>query len=254
LTTIKEDFSEGTSVIHRLDPRVKLVVAGLFSAVVAMARSPVAVWLSLLLAVLWLGLAHLNLKKVGTRLLMVNGFIFFLWLILPFTFPGQPAFMVGPLTASRQGLELAGLLTLKSNTILLALISLVTTISIPTLGQALHHLRLPHKLCYLMLFTYRYLYVFEQEYHRLRQAIKVRGFRPRTNLHTYRTYAYLVAMLLVRSHDRAERVFQAMRCRGFKGKFYSLHQFSWHRRDLVFLVSMLPCIMTFLWLDYCFPR
>ena len=64
--------------------------------------------------------------------------------------------------------------------------------------------------------------------------MKIRGFQPRTNLHTYRSYAYLAAMLLVRSYDRADRVFQAMLCRGFHGVFYSLRTFSWQRRDGVF--------------------
>ena len=91
----------------------------------------------------------------------------------------------------------------------------------------------------MLLFTYRYLYVFEQEFHRLVQAMKIRGFQPRTNLHTYRSYAYLAAMLLVRSYDRADRVFQAMLCRGFHGIFYSLRTFSWQRRDGVFVSS--PC-------------
>ena len=65
--------------------------------------------------------------------------------------------------------------------------------------------------------------------------MKIRGFQPRTNLHTYRSYAYLAGMLLVRSYDRGENVFQAMLCRGFHGVFYSLKTFSWRRQDGFFL-------------------
>jgi cobalt/nickel transport system permease protein len=116
-------------------------------------------------------------------------------------------------------------------------------------------LRLPDKLCHLLLFTYRYIYVFEQEFRRLVQAMKIRGFRPRTNLHTYRSYAYLAAMLLVRSFDRAERVFQAMLCRGFNGTFYSLRTFllaapgsdfwrppCWRWRELLYLEWLKPSL------------
>jgi cobalt/nickel transport system permease protein len=54
-------------------------------------------------------------------------------------------------------------------------------------------------------------------------------------------------MLLVRSYDRADRVFQAMLCRGFHGVFYSLKTFSWQRRDWLFLVtSLLALIVIFL--------
>ncbi|MFW5792080.1 MAG: energy-coupling factor transporter transmembrane component T family protein, partial [Desulfohalobiaceae bacterium] len=77
-------------------------------------------------------------------------------------------------------------------------------------------------------------YDIEQEYLRLRRAMKTRAFRPRTNLHTYRSYGHLLGMLFVRSFDRAERVHQAMRCRGFKGRFYSLTEFSLTSRDVVF--------------------
>jgi cobalt/nickel transport system permease protein len=123
-------------------------------------------------------------------------------------------------------------------------------VPVVTLGQALHHLRLPDKLCHLLLFTYRYLYVFEQEFHRLVQAMKIRGFRPGTDLHTYRSYANLAAMLLVHSYDRADRVFQAMLCRGFHGTFYSLRTFAWGRRDGVFLAISLPLLAGLLYLEW----
>ena len=82
------------------------------------------------------------------------------------------------------------------------------------LGHALGHLHVPRKLAHLLLFTVRYLDVLDREYRRLRAAMKVRSFRPRMSLHTYRAYGYLVGMLLVRSFDRSERMLAAMKCRG----------------------------------------
>jgi cobalt/nickel transport system permease protein len=73
--------------------------------------------------------------------------------------------------------------------------------------------------------SYRYIFVIEQEYQRLIRAAKIRGFRPKTDLHTYRTYAYIVGMLLVRAASRAQRVYQAMLCRGFNGRFFSLYRY-----------------------------
>ena len=188
------------------------------------------------------------------RLLVVNSFIFFLWIVLPFTYPGDTVFHWGPLAATRQGLIFTGLITLKSNAIIIALIALVATVPIVTLGQAMHDLRLPGKLCHLLLFTYRYLYVIEQEYHRLVQAMKIRGFQPRTNMHTYRSYANLAAMLLVRSYDRADRVFQAMLCRGFHGVFFSLRSFAWQRRDWIFLVVSILSLAGLLFLELAAPH
>ncbi len=253
MSAIEEPFSEGASLAHRLDPRGKIVVAALFAIVVAVSQSYAATLAGLALALIWLALARLPLKQVVTRLLVVNSFIFFLWVVLPLTYPGDVVAHLGPLAATKQGLIFAGLITLKSNAIIIALIALVATVPVVTLGQAMHNLRLPDKLCHLLLFTYRYLYVFEQEFHRLVQAMKIRGFQPRTNLHTYRSYAYLAAMLLVRSYDRADRVFQAMLCRGFHGVFYSLRTFSWQRRDWVFVATSLPALAVLLFLEWQRP-
>jgi len=251
---IAEPFSEGQSLAHRLDPRGKIVVAALFATIIAVAQSLAAVLGGLALAGLWLLLARLPARKVLGKLLAVNSFIIFLWLVLPFSYPGEPLFTLGPLTASRQGIWFTALITLKSNAIIIGLIALIATVPVVTLGQALHSLRLPNKLCHLLLFTYRYLYVFEEEYQRLLTAMKIRGFRPRTNLHTYRSYAYLAAMLLVRSSERAERVFQAMLCRGFRGVFYSLRTFSWQRQDGVFLAGSLLALGALVLAEWRLPR
>ena len=74
----------------------------------------------------------------------------------------------------------------------------------------------------------------------MRKAMQARGFKPTTNTHTYRSYAWLVGMLLVKSWDRAERVNDAMRCRGFRGRFYSLTEFTAKPTDTIFLVA---CIL-----------
>jgi cobalt/nickel transport system permease protein len=253
LSPIQELFSEGASLAHRLDPRGKIVVAALFAVLMAVSKSYAATLAGLALALIWLALARLPVKQVLVRLLVVNSFIFFLWIVLPLTYPGDAVFHWGPLAATRQGLIFTGLITLKSNAIIIALIALVATVPVVTLGQALHNLRLPDKLCHLLLFTYRYLYVFEQEFHRLVQAMKIRGFQPRTNLHTYRSYAYLAAMLLVRSYDRADRVYQAMLCRGFHGAFYSLRTFVWQRRDGIFVATSLPVLGVLLFLEWWNP-
>jgi cobalt/nickel transport system permease protein len=61
-------------------------------------------------------------------------------------------------------------------------------------------------------------------------------------MYTYKSYAYLVGMLLVRSYDRAERIHKAMRCRGFNKKYYSLKQFSMKKEDIIYLSVMLAVI------------
>jgi cobalt/nickel transport system permease protein len=85
--------------------------------------------------------------------------------------------------------------------------------------------------------SYRYLFVLADELARLRIALRVRGYRNRANRHSYRTAGHVAGTLLVRGYERAERVGQAMRCRGFDGQFRSLTAFHTRPADvLAFLV------------------
>ena len=85
---IEERFSTGDSFVHGLDPRVKIIVAIIFSVVVAVSSNFSALLTALVVAVILILLAKLPMGKVFYRLLFVNGLILFLWFLLPFTFQG----------------------------------------------------------------------------------------------------------------------------------------------------------------------
>lgn len=240
---IGEEFSAGDSLIHRLDPRVKIVAVSFFSVVVAVSNRFVVLMSALALGFFIVLLARVPMRQLVRRLVPVNIFILFLWLFLPFTVQGEPLFSVGPLVGTHEGVLYATQISLKSNAIVAVLIALVASSSILTLGHAMHELRVPKKIVHLFFFTYRYIHVIGREYVRLVNAMKVRGFRPGTNMHSYKTFAYLVGMLLVRSCDRAERVRNAMLCRGFRGRLYSLSDFSMKTRDVISLIVMLTIVL-----------
>ena len=109
--------------------------------------------------------------------------------------------------------------SIKANAITLLIIALLTTSPVQRLGRGLQQLGAPRKLTVLLLTSFRYLGVIHQEYLRLRRAANLRSFTPATNLHTYRTFSYLVGMTLVKSYERAKRVHNAMIMRGFNGTF-----------------------------------
>jgi cobalt/nickel transport system permease protein len=239
---IEVDFANGNSIIDHLDPRVKIIVAGAFSIVVATADRFWALVPALVLSLSFMLLARLQLKKVCFRLLIVNGLIFLLWIFLPFTVEGEQLFNLGPLTATKEGIIYATLITIKSNSIVVAIMALLATMPVVTMGRAMRELHVPEKMVHLFFFTYRYIHAIQMEYNRQMNAIKIRGFHPGTNVHTYRTYAYLVGMLLVKSHYRAERVRAAMLCRGFRGKFYDLRELSFTSSDLIMVIVMLLAV------------
>ncbi len=240
---IEEQFSTGHSFVHNLDPRVKIIVAILYSIVVAVSNNFSALLPALGVSLFLIVLSKLSIRKVFYRLLLVNGMIIFLWVFLPFTYKGEAWFTIGPLAGTKEGVLYASQITVKCNAILLAMIALLSTTTIFTLGHAMGQLYFPDKIIQLFLFTYRYIHVIFQEYKRLINAMRIRGFIPGTNLHTYRSYAYLVGMLLVRSYDRAERIHKAMLCRGFHGRYYTLTQFSIKIGDIIYLSLMLSAIL-----------
>ena len=152
-------------------------------------------------------------------------------------------FSVGALTVTREGVLYAARISIKSNAMMLMLIALVASTPIFTLGHAMHELGVPQKIVHLFFFTYRYIHVMHREYVRLVNSMKIRGFTPGNNLHTYRTISYMVGMLLVKSFDRAQRVHNAMLCRGFEGNLYSLSTFSLNGRDVVSLILMITAVI-----------
>lgn len=222
---LDEPFSTGDSYLHRADPRAKVAVAFTFALCIAPVRTLPVAACALAVAALLTASARLDARRFFRRLLLVNVFIAFLWMFLPFSTPGTAMWHMGPLAATVEGVSEAALVTLKSNAIVLALISLAATSGITETGHALAALGVPRKLSLLLLFTWRYLHVIEQEYHRLFTAARIRGFVPSTGMDTYRTYANLAGMVLVRSWDRSQRVQQAMRLRGFDGRFHRLYDF-----------------------------
>ena len=241
---ISEPFAIGNSMIHRLDPRIRVGLTVLYSFVVAIAyQFPVLIG-ALILSSILIGISRVSIKEVFRRMAIVNAMILLLWLLLPFTFKGEVLARIGSFAIYRPGVILAAQITIKSNAILLAFMALIATMSLSTLGHALHRIGVPEKIVQLLLMTYRYVFVIEQEYQRLIRAAKIRGFRPGTNANTYRTYSYVIGMLFVRAAARAERVHQAMLCRGFSGKFYSLQEFRVDRQSWIFSILMLICIVS----------
>jgi len=245
-----ETFHQGNSIIHRLDPRVRIVVAIAFSLVIAVSRRFPAVGAGLALGLLLALAARLPLVATLKRLIPLNLFMLVLLAVLPLTTPGSVLVQVGPLSASKAGLLLAAAVTVKGNAILLCLTALLATMEIVTLGHALGHLWVPEKLTHLLLFTVRYLDLLHHEYSRLAGAMKVRCFRARMNAHTYRTVAWLVGMLLVRSLDRSERIVAAMKCRGFRGRFYVLEHFAFAGRDAAFGALSLLVLLALIWVEH----
>ena len=187
--------------------------------------------------------AQLPWRPLLKRVAAMDSFIILMLLMLPFTHPGTPLFTLFGLTGSLEGTYQAIAIGLRAQVIMLVLITWVGTLDPIILGQALQQLKMPARLTQLLLFTIRYIEVLYREYHRLRLAMRARAFRARSNMHSWRSIAYLFGMLLVRSHDRSERVLNAMKCRGYTGVLPMRKSEALTHSDRLFLLS-LACVLS----------
>ncbi|PTX16009.1 cobalt/nickel transport system permease protein [Halanaerobium congolense] len=233
---LEEKLAAGSSWIHGLDPRAKLVVGLFFSFLIALSNELKTLSLFFALAVILIISIKIDFKYLLKRLLLFNLFICLIWIFIPFTFPGKEILTVWQFSVSKEGLFYALKITLRSNSIILLVISLLSTSPVLDLIHAMSRLRIPPKLIYLLFFVYRYLYVIKKEFNTIHQAMLLRAFKAKTNLHTYRSYAYLIAMLLIKSYERSQKVYQAMICRGFKGDFVMIDHFKLKQKDYLFII------------------
>ena len=235
--------------LNRLDPRVRILATIAFAVVTVSISSIWVLALCLLTSLSLLLVSRQPLRPTLRRMVAMDGFIIFMLLLLPFTVPGQPLFFVFGFGFSGEGLLKAIEIGLKANACILALLVLVGTMEPILFGHALHRLKMPENLVHLLMFTLRYIGVLHEEYTRLREAMKMRGFRPANALHTYRSIGYLVGMMLIRSIDRSERILAAMKCRGFTGKIHILSNMRVTRADSVFATAGLLLLVTLKSLD-----
>ena len=227
------------SFLQRLDPRWKLAGVLLAALACALLRTPALALAALAGALFLVVIARLPLRWYLRRLGAAMAMFALLLIWFPFVVnEGDATFDLGFVTLSLSGL--ARLIRLSAN--LSAMISLMlvllATTSIANLFKAAHALNAPQVLVLLALLTYRYVFLLMDEFDRLRIALRVRGFRNRANLHSYRTIGQVAGTLLVRSHERSERAAQAMRARGFDGQFRSLDAFATRPADVLVFASM----------------
>jgi cobalt/nickel transport system permease protein len=246
------EYAHGNSPLHRMDARWRLAGIALACVAVVSLRSVPAAGLALSAALLGLAISRLPWRWFLLRLGAVGLFLALFLVLLPFTVPGEGT-PLGPLHLSWHGLSMAVLICLKALTVVALALLLFATAPVEVTLRAAHRLHVPGLLVQLLMLTHRYIYLFADELGKLRIALRLRRFRNRLSLHGYRTLGHVTGTLLVRSYERAERVGQAMRSRGFNGRYRTLHSFHTTPGDvakflsLTLLVGLLPLALDLWW-------
>jgi len=210
------------SPIHVIDPRIKITLVLVF--IVAAATTPPGRFIDFagLAVILAAGLAltRIPVGHLLGKIAKLAPFVFLMALGLPFVRGGEPFAswrVLGiEMTLTREGVRLFGSVLCKAGLALGAMVLLANTTPFPSLVRALERFRLPAVFTGSLAVMYRYLFVFFREKDRLLTARESRLAFPSWRLR-WTSLAGVVGVLFIRSLDRGERVYQAMRARGFEG-------------------------------------
>jgi len=214
------------SVINRWDPRYKLAALGILVLAIAIIKTIPMAMAGFILACILIGLTAIPFHFVSHGLSFILVFLIPFFLIMPFTYPGEPAFTVIGVGFAWEGLRLATLIFIKALSIVIVSFAIFGSSRFDVSMLALQHLRCPKILVQMLLFTYRYTFVFLEEMRRMHTSMRSRGFIPQTNMQTMTIFGHFIGTLLIRSFERTERVYKAMLSKGYQGELHSMVRFN----------------------------
>lgn len=227
-----DDLARRQNGINQLHPLIKLLTTVLFlTVVVSFGRYEISSLLPLFVyPVVIFALAELPLAEILKRICWVMPLVAGIGIFNPI-FDQQTVEILGfPVS---QGWLTFFSITIKCVLTVAAGILLVATTGIDKLGAAMRMLCLPSVFVLQLLLTYRYISVLGEELARMLRAYSLRA--PGQKGIQRAVWGSFAGSLLLRSYDRAQRVYSAMCLRGFTGEYNTGGVAAVSRQDLFFL-------------------
>jgi cobalt/nickel transport system permease protein len=229
-----DSLSYGDTVVHRLDPRSKLLVTLAF--VVAVVSFPKYNLTGLIpfffFPILVIFLADLPVEFLIRKLILVSPFALLVGIFNPFL-DREIVVRLGPLAISGGWISFGSVMIRFVLTVGAALILIATT-SFPGLCSALDRLKVPRLFVIQLMFLYRFIFVLTEEALRMVRARNLRSSGKKGP--GLRLFVQMTGVLFLRTIDRAERVYIAMGNRGFAGEIRTLKRLRFTVGDAAFLV------------------
>lgn len=229
--SILDPYIDRPSLIHVLDPRIKLILT--IAYILTCALLPSGAWPAylILFALIFSAviLSNLGVGFVLKRALLALPFVLAALPIL-FTQPGPVAWRIPlgftTLVVTQPGLERFLSITFKSWVSVQAAILLASTMPFPDLLLAMRAVKFPRLLVAIIGLMWRYLFVLADETLRLIRARASRsaetadvGRRTGGSIAwRARVTGGMVGNLFLRSFDRSDRIYLAMISRGYDGE------------------------------------
>jgi len=219
--------------LHRLDARVKMLAVAFFIvAVMSFPRYEISGLMPLFLfPFVLIGTGNIPPGCIYKKVVLALPFALFVGLFNPLL-NRETMLMIGPCAVSGGWLSFASILLRFTLTVSAALILIACT-GIDRLCAGLEEMGVPRLFVVQLLFLYRYLFVIGDEALRMIRSVQMRSAGSRKL--SLRTYGTLTGHLLIRSMDRAQRIYRAMVSRGFDGQIRVLRRTRPGRRDAIFL-------------------
>ena len=220
-------YFPGNSPVHRMDPRVKLVLVVLYIAALFLAKGlPTYLTLFFLLC-LGVGLSRIRPRAMLRGLKPVVFILLFTTLINMFYTPGEPLVSFWVFTITKQGLRSAGFMVWRILMLISCTFLLTYTTSPIQLTDALERLLNPlkkfhvpvHELAMMMSIALRFIPTLIEETDKIMSAQRSRGadFDSGNLFQRARALVPLLVPLFISAFRRADELATAMECRCYHG-------------------------------------
>lgn len=228
-------LATGDTALHRLDPRAKVLVTLVFIiSVVSFGKYEISAMIPFLIfPVVMVALGDLPASYILKKIALLSPFALIVGIFNPF-FDRQILVQMGPIHISGGWVSFASIALRAFLTVGAALIMIAVT-GFSAGCNALERMGMPKAFVVQLLFLYRYIFVLTEEGGRTARARELRTFGGKGM--EMKAFASLVGNLLLRTWERAERVYRAMLCRGFNGEFHVRRSFRFGLREAVFTVG-----------------
>lgn len=232
--------------LHRLDPRAKLISTIIYiTCVISFSKYELSNLVPyVIFPVYLLSRGNISASYIIKKVLIVSPFAFMVAVFNP-VFDTAAITRLGPLSVSGGWVSFFSILLRFALTVGTVL-SLIACTGFYNICYALERLGLPRIFAVQLLFLYRYIFVLVEEAVRMVRARDLRSFSGRGR--GLGTFGPLAGSLLLRSINRAQKIHQAMVCRGFDGNIRLIRNYVFGRNEVLFLLQWTSLFIIFrLW-------
>lgn len=204
------------ALLVRWDARFRIVALFVLAFSISAISSPRPLPLAVAIVAVFVTLSGIGPRELAARLRYPSLMVLALVALLPFLTGATPVAALGPLAVTAEGLEASLLVAVRFYCIVTLALVLLGAAPLLANIRALRALGVPDLVADMALLTARHIEVHAQDMRRMREAMRLRGHdAARFSWRNLRTLAWLAGSLLLRSHERSERVYKAMRLRGY---------------------------------------